>query len=94
MINDRPAYFCERTVDGEKQKFGIKFDLKQSLTCGEFHDEEANGPAYRLYLEDEYEKKSFCGPFVNGIINGLANWYFFDNPGLEIGNAVVRESFQ
>ena len=93
MINGRPAYFCERTVDEEKQKFGIKFSKQNSFICGEFQDNEVNGPGFKLYLDDQYEKKNFCGDFISGNPEGYTSWYFFEFKNLQMGKSAVRKKF-
>lgn len=92
-INDRPAYMCERTVDGEKKKFGIKFDRTNSLLCGEFESGQLNGYGYGLHSGEEDTQRMYCGNLVQDLLDGPSSVYFFVTKGLEIANVTVCKIF-
>lgn len=94
MTDGRPAYLCERTVDGEKQKFGIKFWEKKFFTCGGFQGDEPNGPAYKFLLDGSHQQQSLRATFANGTLEGPISWYFFETRNMEMGIEAVRGKFQ
>ena len=89
-IDGRPAYFCERTVNGEKQKFGIHFWGGKSFTCGEYQGDLRKGPNYELSLDGPNEQQSLCAIYDNGAVEGSISWYFFESGSMEIGTKTVR----
>ena len=88
-IDDRPAYFCERIVDGQKQKFGIKFDSTNSFVCGEFEDNQLEGYGAQMSLKETQEPRLDCGQYVKGISEGSTTFNFFVGKSIQMGNVIV-----
>lgn len=88
-IDGQPAYFCERRVDGEKQKFGIKFDSINSFVCGEFKDNQLDAYGAEMSFKETQEPRLVCGQYVKGISAGATTFNFFVGKNIQMGNVIV-----